>query len=130
MGEVVSPGERGHNKSRLMDSLYQRSIEIILENQSESGAYVASPNFANYRYCWFRDGSYIAYAMDVAGQALSSALFHHWAAARVNERLATVRTAIARWTAGQQLSNADVLHTRYQLDGTDAESSGWGNFQL
>ncbi len=113
-----------------MDSLYERSIEIILENQAPSGAYVASPSFPNYRYCWFRDGSYVAYAMDLAGQAQSSARFHQWAADRVNERAGIVSTAIAKWTAGDQLTDADILHTRYQLDGADVEAAGWGNFQL
>ena len=44
--------------------LYHRSIDIIKENQAASGAYVASPSFPTYHYCWLRDGSYIAYAMD------------------------------------------------------------------
>ncbi len=113
-----------------MDSLYQRSIDIILENQAPGGAYLASPSFPNYRYCWFRDGSYTAYAMDLAGQAGSSARFHRWAAERVNERASVVRTAIEKWTAGRQLTDADILHTRYQPGGADAEAAGWGNFQL
>ncbi len=113
-----------------MDSLYQRSIEIILGNQSPGGAYVASPNFPNYRYCWFRDGAYIAYAMDLAGQVESSARFHRWAADRVNERLAIVQAGIEKWTAGRQLTDSDILHTRYQPDGADVEASNWGNFQL
>ena len=113
-----------------MDHLFQRSIEIILENQAESGAYVASPSFPAYRYCWFRDGSYIAHAMDLAGQHDSSRRFHRWAAARVLEREAAVRSGIAKWTAGEKLSDADILHTRYKLEGGDVEASGRGNFQL
>nr|MBI2904378.1 glycoside hydrolase [Chloroflexota bacterium] len=46
-----------------MTDLYRQSIEIILRNQTASGAYLASPNFPTYHYCWFRDGSFIAYAM-------------------------------------------------------------------
>jgi len=55
-----------------MDELYQRSIEIILENQADRGAYVARPSFPPYRYCWFRGGSYIACSVDLASQHDSS----------------------------------------------------------
>jgi len=113
-----------------MNNLYQRSIEIILENQSASGAYIASPNFPTYHYCWFRDGSFIAYAMDLAGQHTSAHRFHHWVAERVNERKELVRTGIAKARAGEKLTEAEILHTRYRLDGTDGEPGNWPNFQL
>ncbi|MFO7662332.1 MAG: glycoside hydrolase, partial [Chloroflexota bacterium] len=61
-------------------TLWDRSIDIILENQSSSGAYLASPNFPTYHYSWFRDGAFIAYAMDIAGHHESAARFHEWAA--------------------------------------------------
>lgn len=113
-----------------MNNLYQRSIEIILENQSASGAYIASPNFSTYHYCWFRDGSFIAYAMDLAGQHASAQRFHQWVAERVNERKELVRTGIAKARAGEKLTEAEILHTRYRLDGTDGEPGNWPNFQL
>lgn len=113
-----------------MSDLYQRSIEIILENQSASGAYIASPNFPTYHYCWFRDGSFIAYAMDVAGQHESAHRFHQWVAERVNERKDLVRMALIKARSGAQLTEAEILHTRYRLDGTDGEPGNWPNFQL
>lgn len=113
-----------------MTDLYQRSIEIILENQSANGAYAASPNFPTYRYCWFRDGSFTAYAMDLAGKHHSANRFHHWVAARVNERRDLVHTGLAKARAGQKLTEAEILHTRYRLDGTDGEPGKWPNFQL
>jgi GH15 family glucan-1,4-alpha-glucosidase len=113
-----------------MNDLYQRSIEIILENQSPSGAYIASPNFPTYRYCWFRDGSFIAYAMDLAGQHESAQRFHRWVADRVNERRDLVCTGLAKAHSGQKLTDAEILHTRYRLDGTDGEPGDWPNFQL
>ena len=113
-----------------MNNLYQRSIEIILENQSPNGAYIASPNFPTYHYCWFRDGSFIAYAMDLAGQHESAQRFHQWAADRVNERKELVWTGIAKTRAGEMLTEAEILHTRYHLDGTDGETDNWPNFQL
>jgi GH15 family glucan-1,4-alpha-glucosidase len=113
-----------------MSDLYQRSIEIILENQSASGAYIASPNFPTYHYCWFRDGSFIAYAMDLAGQHESAYRFHQWVAERVNQRKELVRTGLARARSGEKLTDAEILHTRYRLDGTDGEPGAWPNFQL
>ena len=113
-----------------MNDLYQRSIEIILENQSPNGAYIASPNFPTYHYCWFRDGSFIAYAMDLAGQHESARRFHQWVADRVNERKEVVRTGLAKARAGEKLTEAEILHTRYRLDGTDGEPGNWPNFQL
>ena len=113
-----------------MNDLYQRSIEIILENQSPSGGYIASPNFPTYHYCWFRDGSFIAYAMDLAGEHESAHRFHQWVAERVNERKDLVRASIIKVRSGEKLTEAEILHTRYPLDGTDGEPGNWPNFQL
>ena len=113
-----------------MSSLFQRSIEIIQGNQSPSGAYVASPNFPTYGYCWFRDGAFIAYAMDLAGQRESSARFHAWAAGAVNARADLVRRAVHKARRGEPLTGVDVLHTRYTLDGQEATGEVWPNFQL
>lgn len=113
-----------------MNDLYQRSIQIILENQSEDGGYIASPNFPTYHYCWFRDGSFIAYAMDLAGENESAHRFHQWVAERVNERKDLVYMALAKVRRGEELAEADILHTRYRLDGTDGEPGNWPNFQL
>jgi GH15 family glucan-1,4-alpha-glucosidase len=113
-----------------MSDLYQRSIEIILENQSANGAYIASPNFPTYQYCWFRDGSFIAHAMDLAGQSASARRFHQWVAERVNERKELVRIGLAKSRSGEKLTEAEILHTRYRLDGSDGESGNWPNFQL
>jgi GH15 family glucan-1,4-alpha-glucosidase len=110
--------------------LYARSIEIILANQHSSGAYVASPNFPTYRYAWFRDGSFVAYAMDLAGEHASAGRFHAWAAQAILRRAAVVRRALAKAAAGQPLTEADVLHTRLTLEGEDGRQDGWGNFQL
>jgi len=113
-----------------MNNLYQRSIEIILENQSPNGAYIASPNFPTYHYCWFRDGSFIAYAMGLAGQHDSACRFHRWVAQRINERKDLIRTGLRKARAGGKLAETEILHTRYRLDGTDSEPGKWPNFQL
>ena len=113
----------------MMDT-YTRSIEIILANQAPSGAYVASPNFLPYRYCWFRDGAFIAYAMDLAGQTQSASRFHAWASATINTRADAVERAVANARTGRPPAPPDMLHTRYTLDGRDGLAEEWPNFQL
>ncbi len=113
-----------------MVDLYQRSIEIILANQFASGAYIASPNFPTYHYCWYRDGSFTAYAMDLVGQHASARAFHQWAADRILERAPQVRAGVAKALRGESLSETDILHTRYRLDGSTGTDQEWPNFQL
>ena len=90
-------------------SLTQRSVEVILEGQAPSGAYVACPSFPPYRYCWLRDGSFVADAMSRAGERASAEGFFDFV-----ERL-------------------DGFDARYRLDGGRDEShwplrqhDGWG----
>jgi GH15 family glucan-1,4-alpha-glucosidase len=113
-----------------MDSLLRKSIAIILENQSANGAYIASPNFSPYRYCWFRDGSFIAYSMDLAGEFESARNFHTWAARQVINRKNVVGQAVALSQSNSLLTEHDHLHTRYKLDGSDGAEEAWPNFQL
>ena len=46
----------------------QTSVESILRNQEANGAIIASPDFDQYHYCWLRDGSFFAYALDRVGE--------------------------------------------------------------
>jgi GH15 family glucan-1,4-alpha-glucosidase len=108
---------------------FRQSIDLILKYQSDTGAYPACPTFPTYDYCWFRDGSYIAYAMDRVGEHCSSARFHAWAAEAVNRREDVVRRALEKVAAGEVLGEQDVLHTRYTLEGGVGEDD-WPNFQL
>jgi GH15 family glucan-1,4-alpha-glucosidase len=110
--------------------LVERSLQIILENQSPSGAFIASPNFPTYAFCWFRDSSYIAYALDLYGKHEAAARFHAWAASVINERIEIIQRAIQKNSAGQPLTDDDILHTRYTLDGREHRTTFWENFQL
>ena len=112
-----------------MADLMRRSIEIITQNQSATGAFLASPNFQTYRYCWYRDSAFIAYAMDLVGETKSSAGFHEWAARNINSRAELVNRAIETVHQGKQLQDEDILHTRYSVYGENAEEE-WPNFQL
>lgn len=112
-----------------MIDLYQRSIDIILENQSPTGAYLASPNFPTYRYCWFRDGSFIAYAMNLAGEHESAHRFHQWAAEVINQRSELVLRVLTKVQQNEPLDKSDILDTRFTVEGK-AGAEEWPNFQL
>ena len=111
-------------------TLYRRSIEIILKHQHAGGAYPASPGFPTYRYCWMRDGSFTAYAMDLVGQRASAERFHHWAAEIINARQGLVARAIAKGQRGEPLASRDYLHTRFTLSGEESSDADWPSFQL
>jgi GH15 family glucan-1,4-alpha-glucosidase len=113
-----------------MTDLFQRSLEIILANQTPGGAYIAGPNFPTYHYCWFRDGSFTAYAMDLVGRHDSAERFHDWAATTINARADIVQRSVAKAHRDEPLTGADFLHTRYAPDGSEAHGESWPNFQL
>lgn len=92
-------------------SLAQRSVDVILAGQSPSGGYVACPNFEQYRYSWFRDGSFIADAMREAGQLESADRFFDWCA----------RVVLGRPTG--------PWDARYTLDG-EPDRSEWPKLQI
>ncbi len=114
-----------------MSSLYQKSIQIIKAGQSPSGAYIASPNFPTYHYCWLRDGSFTAHAMDVAGETESAEAFFRWVGRTVQKygyKVAEVRRHLEE---GLPIGKDDTMHTRFTLDSEEVTSdSTWGNFQV
>lgn len=112
-----------------LEAVARRSVAVILANQSSSGAYVASPNFAAYGYCWLRDGAFIADAMSRAGQVASAEAFFGWCARVLVDRRGQVEALIARRAAGETIPGGDFLHTRYTLDGGESDAP-WENFQL
>lgn len=110
----------------------QHSIDVILHNQASSGAYLASPTFPNYRYSWFRDGSFIAYAMALYGELDSAERFHRWAVETVARREDQIRKTVSKTARGESLDGSDFLHTRYTVDGAEAPVTDeeWPNHQL
>ena len=111
-----------------MSDLLRRSIEVILSHQAPSGAYPASPAFPNYRYSWFRDGAFIAYAMDVVGEHASARRFHDWAAQTLLRHQHRAERAIVKVARGEPLGE-DYVQTRYTLEGDEARQE-WPDFQL
>jgi GH15 family glucan-1,4-alpha-glucosidase len=112
-------------------SLYSKSIKLILENQSIWGSYVASPKFPTYQYCWLRDGSFIAHAMDTAGEFASATAFFRWVGRTIQKYEHKVEDIKQHLEAGLPIGKDDVFHTRYTLDGEEVTAdSTWGNFQI
>jgi len=107
--------------------LDRASVEVMARGQHPSGAYVASPTFPTYRYSWIQDGSFIAMAMDEAGEHGSTAAFHRWVAGVVARRRPTIER-LAR-VPPHELTDSDVLHTRYTVEGEEG-TEPWSNFQL
>jgi GH15 family glucan-1,4-alpha-glucosidase len=110
-------------------SLYETSIKIIMANQTPDGAYIASPNFGTYAYCWFRDGAFIAYSMDLAGEHQSSRAFHHWAIRTVIKYRSKIRRNIQLIEKGSFPADIDCFHSRFSLDGSEVADE-WGHHQL
>jgi GH15 family glucan-1,4-alpha-glucosidase len=112
-----------------MSDLRQHSINVILANQAPSGAFVACPTMPDYQYSWFRDGSYIAYALDLSGQPQAAHRFHDWAAGVIAANASAVERAEACITQNLPPDEQAVLHTRYTVEG-QVGSDAWPNFQL
>lgn len=114
-----------------MDFYYQKSIQVIQQSQSPTGAYIACPNFPSYRFCWLRDGSYTAYAMDVAGEHASAEAFFRWVGSTILRYKNKVQSIRQKLEVGLIPGKDEVLHTRFTLDGYETnEDAEWGNFQI
>ncbi len=109
-------------------NLCARDVAVIRAYQHVNGAYPAAPTFPPYRYTWFRDGAFIAFAMDLAGEYESARRFHAWAVEVLLRHREKARRAVVRARAGRPLGS-DYLHARYTLEGTEARDN-WPNFQL
>ena len=105
------------------------SIDIIKANQADTGAYIASPNFAVYNYSWFRDGAFIADAMSSCGEDESALKFHEWATRVILAREEKIASLIRREMQGDTITNDEHLHCRYTVDG-DESAEEWTNLQL
>lgn len=108
--------------------LFTSSVKIIKKYQSDSGAYIASPNLAVYNYSWFRDGSWIAYAMLISGEIDSSEKFHDWCSNVIVNHKKKILRAIKKHKNGVSIGR-DFIHARYTIDGKEVRKS-WGEFQL
>jgi GH15 family glucan-1,4-alpha-glucosidase len=120
--------ERELNRA-IGDSRVQRSVESILRNQKSNGAIIASPDFDQYHFCWLRDGSFCAYALDVAGEHEASALYHSWVSEAVGGISAIIDDVIERRRRGETLDPSHMPPARFSLGGSTVVD-GWPNFQI
>jgi isomaltose glucohydrolase len=109
--------------------LAHRSVEIISSYQDAGGAYPASPAFQVYRYCWFRDGAFIADAMSRAGSADSAERFFTWCSDVLVARAEQIEALVARSVDGGSVGREEHLPTRYTLTG-EVTGEQWWDFQL
>ena len=109
--------------------LYAHSLAVIRAGQAASGAYVASPTFSQYGYSWFRDGAWIAHAMDSAGQHDSASAFHRWAAGTLLRYTAQIETLLSKLNNGETPDEHDYLPTRFKVDGSLGQEA-WTDYQL
>src|SRR4051812_49260141 len=96
--------------------LVDRSVAIIAEHQADNGAYPASPTFSAYAgYAWLRDGVFTAEGMSRHGAVDSVDRFHDWVCRVLTSRADQVASLVARHEAGEEISPADMLPTRFTL---------------
>lgn len=111
-------------------ALAQDSVKLIEWNQHPSGGYTACPLFSHYAFSWLRDGSFIAYAMDLAGKHESAGSFYAWVNRILHNKIGHIEMLVGKHSRGEWIGQEQFLHTRYHLDGRDDEHSEWGHFQL
>lgn len=111
------------------EQLIQSSITVIKLNQHPRGGYAASPLFSHYAYSWLRDGSFIAYSMDLRGESESAEQFYRWVHAVLKNKRDQVDRLIRKHEQKIWIDRGEFLGTRYHLDGRDDDSE-WGHFQL
>ena len=112
-----------------MNALEKTSLEIILNNQAPTGAFIASPNFETYQYCWFRDGAFIAHAALLLGEKTSTRRFELWCAKVIERYRPVVERVMKMLEESQPVCERDFLPTRFNLEGISVEDD-WTNFQL
>lgn len=93
-------------------NLLSESIKVILKNQAKAGSFIACPNFDTYRYSWIRDGSFIAYSLDVGGEYESAEKFFAWvneAIKNCEPKIEAIRKALQ---AGDKIQKDCMLNAR------------------
>jgi GH15 family glucan-1,4-alpha-glucosidase len=113
----------------IADAKVELGVRAMLRNQLDNGAIVASPDFNEYSYCWLRDGSFIAYALDRARENDAAARYHSWASRAIAGIGDLIDVAIDRHHRGEYVDPNHMPPARFSLDGSHA-SDDWPNFQI
>jgi GH15 family glucan-1,4-alpha-glucosidase len=123
---MTTPGNGTRGQAR---GSVDAAVAAMLACQQDNGALVASPDFEQYHYCWLRDASFAAYALDRCGEHDASARYHDWASAAIGGIGEQIDTATQRRRAGQSTDGSALPPARFRLDGTVA-ADDWPNFQI
>ena len=118
--------EQGDSK---LKDLVATSVRAMLASQRPSGAFIASPDFSQYQYCWLRDGSFIAYGLDRAAEHDSSDRFHRWCAKSVDHIAPLMDAAIERAQLGKPIDPSVMPPARFSAAGL-VVNDDWPNFQI
>jgi GH15 family glucan-1,4-alpha-glucosidase len=113
------------------NSRLRSSVDSLVAQQSDSGAFIASPDFSQYCYCWLRDASFVAYALDRAGEHLAAGRYHGWVDRAIGSAGIGARLDIAVDTlaAGGDIAPQDLPPARFSLEGKPV-ADDWPNFQI
>jgi GH15 family glucan-1,4-alpha-glucosidase len=111
------------------ETLARKSIDLIINAQSPSGAWMACDSFPQYRFSWLRDGAFIAYAMLLHGHPESCRSFLLWGARVLTRHAQKVAALADGLAAGITPDRSAFLPTRYTLEGA-ACNDDWPNHQI
>ena len=125
----MTPERVGTQANPERQALAATSIRSMLDNQVSSGAFIAAREFPPYHYSWLRDGSFIAFALDLAGEREAAERFHRWVATAIGQIAPTVCEATERRLRGQENVASEMPPARFALDGS-VTSDDWPNFQI
>ncbi|GGR20334.1 glycoside hydrolase family 15 protein [Deinococcus ruber] len=112
-----------------MNPAVQLGVARLLTHQAASGAFPACPTFSQYPYAWLRDSTFIAYALDRAGEYQGAARYYRWVSGVVAELAGQVDRLIMARHQGEFIPEAQFLPTRFSLTGGTLQDN-WPNFQL
>eukprot|EP00727_Mastigamoeba_balamuthi_P007439 m51a1_g3315 hypothetical protein (361) ;mRNA; f:343103-344512 len=105
------------------------SLKRIESSQLATGGFLASEDFADYKYCWFRDGSFVAHACTVAGKKDSALRFLRWARGTILDHEYKVTTLLQALAKDHWAAPSCYLDARYTDRGREVPGE-WGSFQL
>lgn len=112
-----------------LEGLLRRSVKSILDNQNDAGAIIASPDFAEYGFCWLRDASFCAYALDLVGEHEASAKYHNWVRRAVEGITPLLESVTLSKQRDELLDDELMPPARFSMDGTMVHDD-WPNFQI
>jgi len=126
---MAEPETAGSEITRLTarTELVAVSVAAMREHQSEYGSFVASPDFGQYQYCWLRDASFVAHALDLAGEHAAAARYHRWVIRALTPLSGVMRDA-ARLNDTAD-GRSQLPPARFALDGS-VVADDWPNFQI